>query len=187
MPTSVFLSSQSPEWYTPSSIVERARVVLDRKIDLDPASSNEANKTVKAENYITQHTKGIVWEDYYRNGKPINIFLNPPSGKVGNCSLPMIFWSDLMRFRDRGMLNQAIVIAFNLNQLAITQNDNDIPSMLSFPTCIPSKRLKYTQPGKNKVSNPPHNSAIIYVPGVTDSTEAFKRNFEDLGIIAQAI
>jgi len=57
------MSSASNGWYTPEKLVGAARTVLGG-IDLDPASSEEANKTVKATRYFTEADDGLSqpWE-----------------------------------------------------------------------------------------------------------------------------
>lgn len=59
------------EWYTPAEYVEAARSVLGA-IDLDPASSDRAQETVKAAEYFTLQNSGL--------GKPWHgrVWLNPP-------------------------------------------------------------------------------------------------------------
>ena len=51
------------EWYTPDEYIEAARDVLEI-IDVDPASSWLANKTVKATRYFTAEDDGLTesWE-----------------------------------------------------------------------------------------------------------------------------
>lgn len=51
-------TSNSPEWYTPSSIIEAARSCMG-SIDLDPASCEEANERVKAKYYFTKEDDGL--------------------------------------------------------------------------------------------------------------------------------
>lgn len=64
-------NSKDDEWYTPAKYIESAREVLGR-IDLDPASNDFANKTVKADRYFTEESNGLEQE---WSG---NIWMNPP-------------------------------------------------------------------------------------------------------------
>lgn len=64
-------NSKDDEWYTPAKYIESAREVLGR-IDLDPASNDFANKTVKADRYFTEESNGLEQEWYG------NIWMNPP-------------------------------------------------------------------------------------------------------------
>ena len=67
----VSFNSGNNEWYTPADIIEAARKTLG-SIDLDPASSEIANETVKATTFYTADDDGLAheWRD--------NIWLNPP-------------------------------------------------------------------------------------------------------------
>jgi phage N-6-adenine-methyltransferase len=59
------------EWYTPAKYIALAREVLG-EIDLDPASSDGAQKTVRAGDYFTKEDDGLSKEWHGR------VFLNPP-------------------------------------------------------------------------------------------------------------
>ena len=61
----------SAEWMTPGYVVSMARAVLGT-IDLDPASSDFAQKTVRAERYYTKADDGLLQEWSGR------VWLNPP-------------------------------------------------------------------------------------------------------------
>ena len=72
--THAMLSSESNEWYTPKEIMEAVRRVLGT-IDLDPASTPEANETVKATKIYTIGDNGLRWQWHG------SVWLNPPYGK----------------------------------------------------------------------------------------------------------
>ena len=52
-------SSKTNEWYTPAKYIEAARKVMGG-IDLDPATCELANKTVKATKYHTKENNGLM-------------------------------------------------------------------------------------------------------------------------------
>jgi ParB-like chromosome segregation protein Spo0J len=65
-------NSGNNEWYTPAPFIEAARAVLGG-FDLDPASSEIANRTVKAEQIFTAEDDGL------KQDWPIgSIWMNPP-------------------------------------------------------------------------------------------------------------
>lgn len=64
-------NSKDDEWYTPKEYIEAARSVMG-SIDLDPASNDFANKTVKAKQFFTEDDNGLE-RDWFGN-----VWLNPP-------------------------------------------------------------------------------------------------------------
>ena len=73
-------SSESAEWFTPKRYIEAAREVLGT-IELDPASCEEANRIVKADNFFTEEDDGL---KKHWAGK---VWMNPPYGDIGPRSL----------------------------------------------------------------------------------------------------
>ena len=64
-------NSQDDEWYTPAKYIELAREVMGT-IDLDPASNDFANETVRANTFFTEEMNGL------EQGWFGNVWLNPP-------------------------------------------------------------------------------------------------------------
>jgi DNA N-6-adenine-methyltransferase Dam len=173
----------SPEWYTPSAFVEAARRAMGG-IDLDPASHEEANATVRADHYFTVEDDGLKQEWFGR------VFLNPPGGLVGD------FWLKLLReYRyprdiDDGV-TQAIWIGYSLEQLQTLQCVGAVFTPLHFPMCVTKKRIAFVEneakraqriaklraAGKtpNKNSSPSHSNYITYIgPRVEHFVEHFQ-------------
>jgi hypothetical protein len=82
----VLHSSESNEWYTPAKFVNAARKLMG-DIDLDPASSEAANKAVKAGKIFTIDDDGLSkkWKG--------RVWLNPPYGRGENNESNQGVWS----------------------------------------------------------------------------------------------
>lgn len=108
-----------PEHPTPRSIVEAAREVMGR-IDLDPASTKEFNRVVKAAKFYTKEQDGFAqdWEWMKPDIGTQTIFLNPPGSRSpnGGPSGPSCHeWLDKLHhtIKDSSDLEQAIYIGYN--------------------------------------------------------------------------
>lgn len=91
------------EWYTPSEYVEAVRDVLG-VIDLDPASSLSANKTVKAKRFYSKGDDGLS-----RSWESDTLWMNPPY------SQPHItqFVEKLVNSVESGYVTEAIALTHN--------------------------------------------------------------------------
>jgi hypothetical protein len=173
----------SPEWYTPSPFVEAAREVMGG-IDLDPASHEEANGTVKAARYFTAKDDGLQQPWIGR------VFLNPPGGLVAE------FWRKLMRERSVVVhpVAEAIWIGYSLEQLQTLQCIGAKHTPLDFSMCVPERRIAFVEneakraariekliaAGKkpNQKSQPSHANYITYLGS---HAETFQRVFSRFG------
>lgn len=162
----VSFNSGNNEWYTPSELIEAARLAMG-SIDTDPASNDIAQKIVKAGTYYTAETNGL---DKKWTG---NVWMNPP------------YASDLIeKFIDklieqRGNYNQAIVLVNNATE---TGWFNKIISAAS-AVCFPKSRVKFYMPD-GKTGAPLQGQAVIYIG---DNKEKFYGAFSGIGWCANVL
>lgn len=98
-------NSGNNEWYTPVKILEIARSVMG-SIDTDPASSEMANRNVKATTFYTEEDDGL------KRDWAGNIWLNPPYAQ------PAIqnFSDKLIEEIKKGNVKQAMVLVNNATE-----------------------------------------------------------------------
>ena len=153
-------NSGNNEWYTPMEYIEAAREAMG-SIDLDPATSEFANKTVKATTYYTAETNGL---DKTWSG---NVWLNPP------------YSADLVgRFIDklvseRGNYEQAIVLVNNATE---TEWFSKLVLHAS-AVCFTRGRVRYYKKDGTKGA-PLQGQALVYIG---DNPERFVMAFDGLG------
>lgn len=180
-------TSGADGWRTPDPILERVRSVFGGIIDVDPASSVEANATVDATFIYTEKSDGLAgpWGGWNPD-HPTKVYCNPPGGKypkgheLGGRSKTALFWDKLMAELTLGHIDQAIFMCFSISSLQVLQG-RGARSVTSFPMCIPAKRLAFIDPTDAERDGPSHANAIIYVPGHTDRTADFAQYFWDVG------
>ena|SRR5260221_9060647 len=133
----IALPQKSNEWYTPARYIEAAREVLGT-IDLDPASCEIANRTVKATRYYTKQDNGLA-QPWYGN-----VWLNPPYGRVnpelkGSIrSLQKYFSLELLRRYQTGEIAQAIALLFGTS-LSMPW----FTPFWDYPVCIARYRINF--------------------------------------------
>lgn len=164
----VAYNSGNNEWYTPAEYIEAARAVM-RGIDLDPASSELANRTVRATRFYTreddglaQHWKGRVW-------------MNPP------------YSSDLIgRFADKlashikaGDVSQACVLVNNATETGWFNTLLDVASCV----CFVRGRVKFIDSEGNPTGAPLQGQVVLYMgPNASE----FGRVFSVFGMVFYA-
>ena len=162
--TTVHVSQNSGEneWYTPAPYIEAAREVMGG-IDLDPASTAEANEVVKAERYFTVADDGLKQEWRGR------VWMNPPYGH------PLIgqFAAKVSAEFGAGRVSEAIVLVNNATE---TDWFNVIASGAS-AVCFPQGRIRYWYPGRESLT-PLQGQAVLYLGANED---LFARHFRSFG------
>jgi hypothetical protein len=198
-------ATTSQEHYTPQWLVDAVWDVMGR-IDLDPASCSKANAMVEASVYhgaddaLSKRgdwsgiTDGLVAAGTL--GWHGNIFLNPPGGymTIGDKRVSCVpqWWRTLVQQWQRGNVEQAIFLAFNMNVFRTAQSFADVVPPHMFPFCVPSDRICFDRlneagervPGKQ----PPQDSAIIYLPPTGHTArdvavKRFERVFGEFGAV----
>lgn len=161
-------NSGNNEWYTPPEFIASARLVMN-SIDLDPASSEIANRTVMARYYYSELDNGL--EKEWRG----NVWLNPPYAQ------PLIsrFSEKLCQSIDDSEIQEAIVLVNNATETTWFQN------MLRRATavCFVDKRIRFLDPDGNPGA-PLQGQAILHFLG---DPEKFSDNFGAYGVVVQHV
>lgn len=151
-------------------------------IDLDPASDEVANRTIRASRYYSAQGRDLPWHG--------RVFCNPPGGPNADGmkdyhatkSQASAWWIHAMREGLEGRLRALFWVAFNIEQLTATQAAAaraGVPSPFDFAVRIPSRRIAYTSP-RGKAATPPHSSALFCV-GCPDMIRRFHETTAPLG------
>jgi phage N-6-adenine-methyltransferase len=109
------------EWYTPPEYLDHARAVLG-EIDLDPASSRDAQRTVKAAEFFTLSDDGLKHEWRGR------VWLNPPYAQPAIAH----FVSKMMEERLSGRVTAAIMLTHNYTDTAWFQEAASVADAICF-------------------------------------------------------
>ena len=156
-------NSGDHKWYTPSEYIEAARNVLG-VIELDPASSPEANEVVKAKVYYTINDDGL---QYDWHGK---VWMTPPYGR----DVIDRFMTKLAYHIENGDVTEAIVLVNNATE---TEWFNEIVRFAKV-VVFPKSRIKYWNPEIDKLDSPLQGQAFLYVG---DNASEFIREFKRFG------
>lgn len=158
-------NSGDNEWYTPAKHIELARAVMGG-IDTDPASSEVANRTVKATKIFTAEDDGRVQEWTGR------VWMNPPYAQ------PLMgdFAEAVASKFESGEIEQACILVNNATETQWFQR------MLATAdaVCFPKSRIKFVDPEGKPSGAPLQGQAIIYMGGNAD---AFTEHFCSEGVV----
>jgi DNA N-6-adenine-methyltransferase Dam len=166
--------SGNQEMYTPPHIIEAVRKVLGT-IDLDPASCEQANETVKATNYLSLRSEEYIgiksldlnW-NFFAQPDPATVFMNHPYGRVEN----PLWTQKLIHEYAIGNVSQAISLVFAATSEAWFQ------PLLDYPVCFISGRVKHIDTNGNELGSSPKGSCLVYFG---DNLGLFYSVMRDLG------
>jgi len=164
----VTFNSGNNEWYTPAEYIEAARRVMDG-IDLDPASSDIANRTIGAAVYFTAEDDGL---RYAWDGR---IWMNPPyAGElIGK------FTDKLSHHFLSGEITEAIVLVNNATETVWFQS----LLVLASAVCFLKGRVKFIDMNGFPSGAPLQGQAILYLG---NNPAAFNKEFLEFGVILYA-
>ena len=155
--------SGDTEYYTPIEIVEAARAVMGG-IDLDPASSETANKQIKAARIFTVETNGLIQEWHGR------IWLNHPFSREGN----PLWINKLISEISFGHATEACCITY------AATSEKWFKPLLMRPQCFLCPRTNYFLPDGTKKKGVTKGSVITYFGG---NLNKFINEFQKFGVI----
>jgi ParB family chromosome partitioning protein len=118
------------EWYSLSLWVELARAVMG-SIDCNPATTESAQRVVRAETYYTRQSDGLVHEWHG------NVWLNPPYTRPE-------FVEKLIREYEAGRIKQAIVLLELSTDEDLVERVEDVASAVVILRGQLRKELTYT-------------------------------------------
>ena len=150
------------EWYTPEKYIDLAREVLG-EIDLDPASCEFANKTVKARLFYSEENDGLTksWRG--------RVWMNPPYS--ADLISPFVE-KFVQEYRD-GNIEEGIVLVNNATETGWFSELAEAASAVLFPR----GRIRYQSQTRESLA-PLQGQAFIYFGG---GPERFLQVFSEIG------
>jgi phage N-6-adenine-methyltransferase len=163
-PVTALLSSASWEWYTPGRYIEAARRVLGG-IDLDPASSDEANRIVQAARFYTAHDDGLTqpWSG--------RVWMNPPY-----CGMTGLFVERLLHAYEAGDVSAGVVL--------INGQSTEMrwfQPLFDHLLCFTDHRIDFSNPTRDG-GRSTHGSCFVYLGA---NRSGFVQEFGQFGAIVE--
>lgn len=179
-------SSDSAEHGTSPEFIELAHATFEGPPDVDPASSAEWNRLVRARRFITKRENGL--RTPWFEGAPIPLALSKAAPAPGGCRTLMVnppgersgklvaaFWIATAGYFALGWATSAIWIGFNVEQLARLQRVGARSHPLEHYTLVPAHREGY-RPSPHALATadqPPHASFVTLLSRSAREIETF--------------
>ena len=160
-------NSGNMEWYTPKIYIESARKVMGT-IDVDPASSREANKIVLSSSYYTKDNS------FLESTLPIegNVWMNPPYKR----GLIEKFVDKVILSFKEGEIDQAIILTNNGTETKwgqrLLRNCDAV--------CFPSKRIRFLDESLQEANSPLQAQMFTYFG---ENIDSFRDEFSQYGVV----
>jgi phage N-6-adenine-methyltransferase len=165
-------SSESVEWHTPGRYIEAAREVLGA-IDLDPASSAQANAVVRAAVFFSKDDDGLAheWSGH--------VFTNPPYGRTADGgSLAAAFCNKAIEQYETGNIDACIILVNSLHSQSWQA------PLFDYPFCLVDHRVQFVSADGEENKNPTFQNMFVYLGrDVGKFVEVFSR----FGYVARKI
>jgi ParB family chromosome partitioning protein len=160
-------NSGDNEWYTPVAYIDAARSVMG-EIDLDPASTDEANEVIGASAFYSELDTALERDWHGR------VWMNPPYAR------PLIdaFCGKLAEEFAADKVSQACVLVNNATETGWFHAIAEVASAF----CFPRHRVKFWHPRKESAT-PLQGQAVIYLG---DNADGFRTAFVDFGFTVVA-
>lgn len=152
------------EWYTPAEYIEVARAFMGG-IDLDPASSEAAQATVKASRFFTVADDGLVqpWAG--------RVWLNPPYAQ------PAIAYFIAKLVEELPNIDEALMLTHNYTDTAWFH----LALAAAAAVCFTRGRIGFVNP-EGERATPTQGQAIFYF-GPDARVHAFAEHFGQFGLV----
>jgi phage N-6-adenine-methyltransferase len=159
--------SDQNDWRTPRKYLDAARAVMGG-IDLDPASSVEANETVQAQELYTDADDGLQqpWKG--------RVWLNPPYGGEAR-----LFVERLIKEYQVGNVTMAMLL--------VNSHPTEtkwFQQLFDYTVCFIAGRIDFGGPSRAVASTSTHGSAIVYLGKEVDK---FRHEFSKFGAVIKKI
>lgn len=165
----------SDSWYTPAEYIEAARTAMGC-IDLDPFSSEEANKVVKANWFYTVEDDALS-RDWYVKTRGACVWMNPPYS--GNMVKKAI--AAFLQAYESGYIKRGIVL---VNNATDTKWFHKMRKHCS-AACFTDHRIAFISPDGKRVSGNTRGQCFMYF-GDTEGAKAFATSFSNLGWVVES-
>lgn len=163
----LLVQSKANRWYTPSDYIEAARRVLGG-IDLDPASDEKANATIKAAEIYTEDQNGLDQTWYGR------VWLNPPYGRKAGA-----FVVQLADLYEDGAIEGAICLVN-----AHCTDTEWFQRLWSYSLCFTNHRIDFHAGEEQGDGGSTHGSVFAYLG---KSRQKFVNEFARFGAIVERV